>query len=331
MKLPFAVYTAREGYAWQSGTESGTGKLERLRRAIGKMPEFDFGEPASSGILNVGEEIVLYRFMRAEKADSKGRDATYLALTYFSRSQARFLNAEGVLGAYPFAEPLVQPPSEFEYGGAAALPTDFEVPGQAGAGQFDPGGSLAAAGFVFSHPFTGTLHVIRQDPPARGKGVEYRYQPARAAEGMIPAVEAAVSCADSERHTANRVSRSSAWKWVAVAALVVALAEAVLLAWILVKGPLHGRWHPAAEATAADSEPQQTEAATEPDAVPEEPVPADLPEPEPPQAEITPEPVDSQEDSSSAPAPVEEPLPPTEVPELHGAPNVTLPGEPAHE
>ena len=51
MKLPFAVYTARDGYAWQSGTEAGTGKLERLRKAIGKMPEFDFGDSASSGML----------------------------------------------------------------------------------------------------------------------------------------------------------------------------------------------------------------------------------------------------------------------------------------
>lgn len=80
MKLPFAVYTAREGYAWQSGTEAGLAKLERLRKAIGKMPEFDFGDSASSGLLNIGDDVVLYRFMRQENADFKGRDAVYLDL-----------------------------------------------------------------------------------------------------------------------------------------------------------------------------------------------------------------------------------------------------------
>ena len=186
MKLPFAVYTARDGYAWQSGMDAGLAKLERLRKAIGKMPEFDFGDSAKSGMLNAGDEVVLYRFMRAEKDDSKGRDATYLAMTYFSRPEARFVNADVALGAFPFAEPLLRPPSHFDYGGGAASPTDFEVPRHAGAGLFDPGGKLAAAGFVFSRPFSGSLHVVRQDPPQKGTGAEYRYQPDRVPDTVPP-------------------------------------------------------------------------------------------------------------------------------------------------
>lgn len=163
MKLPFAVYTARQGYAWQSGTEYMP-KLELLRKAIGKMPDIDLGEPLYCGMLNTGSDIVAYRFMRQEKADFRGRDAIYLALTFFTQETARFIDADILFENYPFTTPLTSPPSMLEYSGGAATPAEFVVPENNTTGCFNDCGSLTSAGFVFSKPFEGELHIVRNDP-----------------------------------------------------------------------------------------------------------------------------------------------------------------------
>ena len=284
--MPLAVYTAREGYAWQSGTEAGLAKLDRLRKGIGKMPEFDFGDRATCGMINVGDDVVLYRFMRAEKGDSKGRDATYLALTYFSRQEARFVNADAVLGAFPFAEPLEHPPSHFEYGGGAALPTDFEIPRNASAGPFSSGGTLAAAGFVFSKPFSGTLHIVRREPPQEGQGAEYRYQPVRPPDSKASPTGSAMPRAGDEAGPPVRIYRATCWKWVAFIALAIALAEVALLVWILAKGPPPWFKLPFAVESPAGPGLQRPEIAPEQAVVPEDP------EPTPEVAPIPPEPAD---------------------------------------
>ena len=230
MKLPFAVYTARDGYAWQSGTEAGTGKLERLRKAIGKMPEFDFGDSASSGMLNAGDDIVLYRFMRQEKADSHGRAALYLAMTFFPRGVARFINADLVLSAPPFAQPLKEPPSWFDYNGPPAMPSDFIPPKDSGAGNFDQAGSMAKAGFVFSKPINGNLHISRKEPND-GKGCLFQYS--------LPApTKKKVMCEQPSpmNHPFEaplvRQTTTAIWKWTAVAAVILAILEAFALIYL---------------------------------------------------------------------------------------------------
>ena len=242
MKLPFAVYTARDGYAWQSGTEAGLAKLERMRKAIGKMPEFDFGDSASSGLLNVEDDVVLYRFMRQKNADFKGRDAVYLAMTYFTRPEARFVDADAVFKAFPFVEPLPDPPSDFEYCGGAATPTDFEVPAESATGCFHPEGRMASAGFVVAQPFPGILHVSRVEP-ANGKGAAYRYQLARPALPAKPAVKhtsAPLPATPPEK----RAAHAAAWRRTAIAAILVAIVEAVALIWLWLPQDAANRWHP---------------------------------------------------------------------------------------
>lgn len=231
MKLPFAVYTARDGYAWQSGTDAGTAKLERLRKAIGKMPEFDFGDTGSSGMLNIGDEIVLYRFMRQEKADSHGRSALYLAMTYFPRKESRFINADVVLSEPPFAEPLKKPPSWFEYKGQPAVPTDFSMPTHNLAGCFNQAGELAAAGFVFSVPFEGSLHISRKEPKD-GKGCLFQYK------NSLPTTRQDLLRQPEPSGQPYSVPVTdtkavSIWKWAALAAITLALIEALALIYLV--------------------------------------------------------------------------------------------------
>ena len=229
MKLPFAVYTARDGYAWQSCTEAGTAKLERLRKAIGKMPEFDFGDSASSGVLNAGDEIVLYRFMRQEKADSHGRAALYLAMTFFPRDNARFINADSALSSPPFAQPLKDPPSWFDYQGPPAVPSDFLVPENNGNGSFDQAGSLATAGFVFSKPINGNLHISRKEPN-EGKGCLFQYRsPTPATSTPEERQPTRIAALYNEPAVKPRTSK---WKWAAILMGGLSLIEAVALCWL---------------------------------------------------------------------------------------------------
>lgn len=226
MKLPFAVYTARDGYAWQSGTEAGTGKLERLRKAIGKMPEFDFGDSASSGMLNAGDDIVLYRFMRQEKADSHGRAALYLAMTFFPHDDARFINADSALSSPPFSHPLKDPPSWFDYQGPPAVPSDFVVPKNNCNDSFDQAGSMASAGFVFSKPLIGNLHISRKEPND-GKGCLFQYR-----RPAPPTSSPAERQPKRETPSFDKPAvkpRTYKWKWVAICMGTLALIEAVAL------------------------------------------------------------------------------------------------------
>ena len=242
MRLPFAVYTARHGYAWQSGTAAGTAKLERFRKAIGKMPEFDFGDSASSGLLNVGDDVVLYRFMRQKNADFKGRDAMYLAMTYFTRPEARFVDADAALKAFPFVDPLPDPPSDFDYCGSAALPTDFTVPAESTTGCFHPEGQLASAGFVVAQPFPGILHVSRAEP-ATGKGAAYRYQLAQPAPPEKPSKTDAFAPRPAPPPE-KRAAHASAWRRIAITAILVAIMEAAALIWLRLPQDVARRWHP---------------------------------------------------------------------------------------
>jgi hypothetical protein len=237
MKLPFAVYTARQGYAWQSGIACGKGRLEIFRRCVGKMPEFDFGDPGCRGLVNEQDTIVAYRFMRQSKADSAGRDAAYLAITYFSREQARFIDADALFATYPFCEPLQSPPSEFAYEGGSAVPCDFAVPTRCASGRLGTGVSLGSAGFLFSRAYPGKLRVHVVDN--REAEVQYEYflaepeqEPQQAATVLSP-----VTSHVARPHAAEPVViHSDLWKAIAIAAIAAALFEAMLIAWLFLSG-----------------------------------------------------------------------------------------------
>ena len=155
MKLPFAVYTAREGYQWISGLDAGLARLEQFRRSIGKLPEFDFGDPLSCGAVNFGDTVVAYRFLKEEKGDFRGRDSLYLALTYFDKSVAGSINFDELLSNELFLIPLREPPSELSYDGGFAVDSGFALDGVVGRIGLD------SVGILYEKIDGGRLKVIQ--------------------------------------------------------------------------------------------------------------------------------------------------------------------------
>lgn len=182
MNLPFIVYGARNGYEWLNGSAIPLAWRERLRRAAGKLPDFDIGETGSAGVVNAGDQILIYRFMREQHADSHGRNATCLAMTYFPRTQTATVNAEAVLLSPLFMAPTASsPPDSIGYADGPPHAASWHLPGeQAADGIFNQDGSLAAACPVFSDPFPGTLRIFRNEPDY-GQGARYSYRPPQSA------------------------------------------------------------------------------------------------------------------------------------------------------
>ena len=224
MKLPFAVYTARNGFEWICGLDAGLVFLEQLRRTIGKLPEFDFGDPLSCGAVNSGDTVVVYKFMQEKRGDFRGRDSLYLALTYFPRSIAAPINFEELLANTVFATPMRKPPSSllYESGPSADLGFDFDNIGT------EVG--LRGAGCLFANLSNATLKLIQAEG-SRRCAVKY-----------VPPVEEVDSPEHCEGVITEPVPRTEngslitqrcrCWGFkVAVALLVVALALVGYMFW----------------------------------------------------------------------------------------------------
>jgi len=165
MQLPFAVYTARQGYGWASGLEHGQTALECYRKALGKFPEADYGDAMTCGAVNAGDMVVAYRFLTAKYWDSKGRNALYLALTFFPRAVAGEIDLERLLGMAVFTKPLREPPAWLEYGGGGSTDSPYDPASDTGAGQHAV--DLSCAGRVFQKSFEGTLKIWRAESGSR--------------------------------------------------------------------------------------------------------------------------------------------------------------------
>ena len=161
MRLPLAIHAARQGYAWLNQSQHDFALLERFRKAIGRMPDIDCGEPLSRGALNVEKWVVVYRFMIEKGGDFLGRDCLYLALTYFDRSIASSVHIARLLELPYFTAPMREPPVGFDYAEGPSQPCSFNpgtVPSEERA-HLD----LAMAGAAFQHPLDGTLRLTQVD------------------------------------------------------------------------------------------------------------------------------------------------------------------------
>jgi hypothetical protein len=166
MNLPFAVYTAREGYNWATNLGPNRPLFDRIRTAIGKSPDVEMGDKLYCGVVNCGDTVAVYRFLQAKNWDSKGRDASYLAIACLPRAEAVVINFKKLLEDPCFTEPSHTPPSTISYSGepSAPLVKDVTVEGV-------PGGSpawidLSCAGELFSSPFEGKLHLMQVEGDA---------------------------------------------------------------------------------------------------------------------------------------------------------------------
>jgi hypothetical protein len=159
MRLPLAIHTARQGYAWLNKGQHDFALLERFRKAIGKMPDIDYGEPLTCGALNVDEWVVVYRFMIEKGGDFRGRDCLYLSMTYFDRSVASSVNIAQLLESPFLAELLHEPPVYFEYAKEVSQPCPFDL--ETATSQERARLKFSMAGAAFNQPFHGTLRLTR--------------------------------------------------------------------------------------------------------------------------------------------------------------------------
>lgn len=140
------------------------------------MPDFDLGAtPGTSGVVNVGEWVLVYRFMRQLAGDSKGRDCTYLAMSYCKATEAGEVNADVLLLEPIFKGPQKIPPETIEYVGGKGISAEWLESKQSENGQFNAGGSLAGACAAVAGVTSGTLRVWRREPDD-GRGALYEYR-----------------------------------------------------------------------------------------------------------------------------------------------------------
>lgn len=111
MTLPLAIYTADHGLAWTyPKQEIGFAALDACRTALAPLPDFDMGEAGYEGVWVTAERVFVMVCQSAPKWDFRGRDATYLAVTWMSRDEAKCVDFEALLSHPTLRTPTKNPP-----------------------------------------------------------------------------------------------------------------------------------------------------------------------------------------------------------------------------
>ena len=112
MTLPLAIYTADHGLSWTyPKQEIGFAELDACRTALGPLPDFDLGEPGYEGVWVTAERVFVIVCQSAPKWDFRGRDATYLAVTWMSRQEADGVDFDALLATPALRQPTKNPPA----------------------------------------------------------------------------------------------------------------------------------------------------------------------------------------------------------------------------
>lgn len=111
MTLPLAIYTADHGLAWTyPKQEIGFAELDACRTALAPLPDFDMGETGYEGVWVTAERVFVMVCQSAPKWDFRGRDATYLAVTWMTREEAKGVDFEALLSHPALRIPTKNPP-----------------------------------------------------------------------------------------------------------------------------------------------------------------------------------------------------------------------------
>lgn len=114
-EFPLAVYTAEHGLAWKYPKgEIGFAELDACRKALGPLPDFDAGEKGFEGVWAKGDRVFALSCFSVKKWDFRGRDATYLAVTWMPRELAAGVNFETLLSTSVFHVASHSPEEHFE-------------------------------------------------------------------------------------------------------------------------------------------------------------------------------------------------------------------------
>ena len=128
MKINLAVYTATEGYSWQTGTRILNSDLIEYKKIIGRFPDPTVDTLPFGGAFVYHNKVVFYRFHIAKQADSKGRDALYLILGECPKNIAMKIDFNSLFAKTEMASPSNPFPFELDYIGA---PSPLYAPSEA--------------------------------------------------------------------------------------------------------------------------------------------------------------------------------------------------------
>ena len=117
--IPFAVYTAWQGYAWSSIPEDVTREeMDILYRKIGeKRPDFMGAGDSYEGVYYNNGLLSAFRMQSVQKWDSVGRDADYCAFAFMGPDVAQDFDFGYMLGMSSFNTPTHEPQNFIEYDG----------------------------------------------------------------------------------------------------------------------------------------------------------------------------------------------------------------------
>ena len=112
---PLAIYTADHGLSWTyPRSEISFSDLDACRKAFGPLPDFDAGAKGFEGVWANGSRVYVIRCQSVKAWDFRGRNATYLAVTWIPRSDAATTDFAKLLASQALTTPTKTPPSFFE-------------------------------------------------------------------------------------------------------------------------------------------------------------------------------------------------------------------------
>lgn len=112
---PLAIYTANHGLSWNyPKDEIPFQEIDACRKAFGALPDFDAGAKGFSGILAKGDRVFVMRCQSVLAWDFRGRNATYLAVTWLPRDEAGTTDFDRLLDSEAMSEPSKTPPLFFK-------------------------------------------------------------------------------------------------------------------------------------------------------------------------------------------------------------------------
>ena len=116
MTLPLAIYTADHGLAWTyPKQEIGFAELDACRTALAPLPDFDLGEVGYEGVWVTGERVFVIVCQSVANWDFRGRNATYLAVTWLSREEAKQVDFDALIRSEALQIPTKTPSSFFQF------------------------------------------------------------------------------------------------------------------------------------------------------------------------------------------------------------------------
>lgn len=218
--FPLAVYTAEHGLNWNYPQgEIDFAALDACRKAFGRLPDFDAGEEGFEGVWCTPERVFVLRCQSVKGWDFRGRDATYLAVTWVPREQAATTDFEVLLRVPELCEPTHTPSPFFK--ATAACPPAGAIPASPILPDFRRVGAVLAG-----LPPNASATFRRG---LRGGPVEVRVrQPAEAPHAVPPETNASPA-APAPVHAPTTSSADWCPTWLTLAACVAAWGVAVAL------------------------------------------------------------------------------------------------------